>query len=110
MNRVVEHLDLLTGLESRETNIRAAIAPESITQSAVTTTTDLALDCEVNFGKVVSVELHRVESTVGRRSLVCIFGFNLFFEAAATVFACSSSLSIGLASFGWKSVSIKDQV
>jgi hypothetical protein len=62
---VVEQPHLLTGLESWHANVRTSVTPERIAQAAVSAGTNLALDREVHFCKVIRVELQCCELFVG---------------------------------------------
>lgn len=82
LDGIVEHPNLLAGLERRKANIWAAIASESITERAVSAAADFALDGKIDFSQVICAELHRVERVVGRCSLLCVLCLNLLLQAA----------------------------
>lgn len=55
LNFVIEQPDLLTRLEGRQSNVRTTITAERVSQRAVTTAADLALDSKVNLCQVAAV-------------------------------------------------------
>lgn len=98
LNVVVQQAHFLTRLERWESNIRAPVASEGITQGAIPTAAYLALHCEVDLGKVICVELEAAERLVRGRSFGGVFGFDFLLQAARAVFAGASPLSgLGLA-------------
>jgi hypothetical protein len=103
LNVVVQQPDLLTRLERRQTNVRAAIASKRIAKCAISAAADLALDCEVYLiEQIVGSKLHRVEFLVGVGALRCVFGFESLLHAAGAVFAGAATLAgLGAAFGGW---------
>ena len=100
---IIHQPDLLAGLESRQTNIRAPIAPESIAESAVAAGPDFTLDGEVDFGEVLGLQFGQVRVCVG--ALGSVFGVEPLRQAAAAVLAGAAALGVGFACFGCESVS-----
>ena len=92
---VVQQPHLLAGLEGGQSDIRTPIATERISQSAVATRPNLALDREIKLVQIVGVELGEVGICIC--SLGLVFGFKFLGQTACTVLACSSPLAGRLA-------------
>jgi hypothetical protein len=98
LNIIIQQPHLLTRLKSRQSNIWTPITPKRITERTVATAADLALYRKVHFRKIITVQLERVERSIGGGAFGSVFGFEFLFHAAGAVFAGASSLSgLGLA-------------
>lgn len=95
---VVDQPDLLARLERRQTDVRAAIAAESISKRTVATRSNLALYREIHFGEVIRAQLGK--AGVGVRSLLLVLSLDSLRETAGAVFACAPAFGVGLAGFG----------
>lgn len=107
LNVVIEKPHFLARLECGQTNVRAAIASERITEGTVSAAAHLALDGKVYFGKVLGLEFHGVEGFVGSFTLLSIFFLNLLRKAAGTVFAGAPPLA-DLGTAFWRCVTISN--
>lgn len=74
MDIIIEDPHLLAGLEGREANVRAPVAPEGVAEGAVAAGADFSLDRKVDFGEVVRSELYGRESFVGGGAGGVVFG------------------------------------
>lgn len=116
---IVQQSYFLTRLERRETNVWTSITTESISQRAVSTRADLALDGEVHLSKIVSLQHSRavglrgrclIELQLGQVGICCCAGSLVFCleslcQAAGAVLASSPTLGVGLTGFGFQGIS-----
>jgi hypothetical protein len=104
---IVQQPDLLTRLERRKTNVWASITPEGIAQRAVSAAANLSLYRKVHLGKIVGVQLERVQCFIGGGAFGGVFGFDFFFHATSAVLAGASSLAgFGLAFECWDMLAV----
>jgi len=90
---IVHQSNLLAGLECRQSNVRAPVAPEGVPKRTVTAASNLALNSEIHLCQIIGTELHGIEGFVGRFALCGILGFDLLLHTAGAVFAGAASLS-----------------
>jgi hypothetical protein len=90
---VVQQPHFLSGLESWQANVGAAIASECISQGTVSTASDLALDGKIHLGKFISIQFESIQGSVGVNPSLNIFGLDLLLEPASAVLARPSSLA-----------------
>lgn len=88
---IIDQANLLARLESWQTNVRASVAPECVSQCAIPARAHFALYCEIDFRQIICFELCKCLVCVG--ALGRIFCFELLGQTAGTVFACSSSFA-----------------
>lgn len=109
LNIIIQQPYLLTGLERRQPNVRASVAAESISQCAVATGADLALDGEVNFVEIVGSELDIGKLFVGGRALGSVLDSKTLGKAAGAIFAGATALANLWLAFGsWRALMIRD--
>ena len=94
---VVENGHLLARFESRKSNVRASIATKSVTQTAVATTSDLALHSEIDFCQIIRFKLQRNQVLIRLVPLSLVFGFQTGGKTTSTIFAGTSSLGFRFA-------------
>lgn len=79
---IVQQANLLARLERRQTNVRATIAAESVTECTVAARADLALDREINLGEVVGGELETGKRLVCLRTLASVLSSEALSQTA----------------------------
>lgn len=89
LSHVVQDLDLLTGLECRETEVRTARTTESITKRTTTTRAGLPLHGKVQLVEVVRVQLHHIQTLIRVCTTLLILGLESLGKTACTIFAGS---------------------
>lgn len=98
LRNIIQNLYFLPRLKSRKTEIGTSGTSKSITESTAPTRARLTLNCEIQFVKVIRLQLQHIQIFIRFRATLCILCLQSVGESAAAVFAGSaSSPGFGLA-------------